>query len=160
MILSGQYQSGEKLPSVRDMAKDAGVNPNTMQRALASLDQEGLITTNRTIGRCITENEEIISSYRKTMAEKLIQNYLDNMKELGYTESEAFQFLYERWWHIENSRFQREFSLSNCKIVRKFIKMYHVEFLVISSIDDEKIKVIPKAVGYLSTQRGKNKWHF
>ncbi|HIT61503.1 MAG TPA: GntR family transcriptional regulator [Candidatus Fimousia stercorigallinarum] len=96
MILSGQYQSGEKLPSVRDMAKDAGVNPNTMQRALASLDQEGLITTNRTIGRCITENEEIISSYRKTMAEKLIQNYLDNMKELGYTESEAFQFLYER----------------------------------------------------------------
>ena len=55
-----------------------------------------MITTNRTIGRCITENEEIISSYRKTMAEKLIQNYLDNMKELGYTESEAFQFLYER----------------------------------------------------------------
>lgn len=93
MIVSGQYQSGEKLPSVRELAKDAGVNPNTMQRALASLDQEGLIMTNRTIGRCITEEKEMIASYRRAMADEIIHTYLDDMRELGYTEIEAYELL-------------------------------------------------------------------
>lgn len=55
-IVSGTYSSGEKLPSVRDLAGEAGVNPNTMQRALSALDQDGLTITNRTSGRCVTED--------------------------------------------------------------------------------------------------------
>ncbi|MDO4941221.1 MAG: GntR family transcriptional regulator [Lachnospiraceae bacterium] len=93
MIVSGQYQSGERLPSVRELAKDAGVNPNTMQRALASLDQEGLIVTNRTTGRCITKEEEVIASYRRAMAAEIVHTYLDDMSELGYTEVEAYELL-------------------------------------------------------------------
>ena len=61
-IVSGRFQYGEKLPSVRELAKEAGVNPNTMQRALASLDQDGLTSTNRTSGRCVTTDKGHIDS--------------------------------------------------------------------------------------------------
>ncbi|MEE1313227.1 MAG: GntR family transcriptional regulator [Lachnospiraceae bacterium] len=88
-IVSGDFICGEKLPSVRELAKEAGVNPNTMQRALAALDQEGLIITNRTTGRCITKDQKKIDDYRKEMADIVIQTYLENMKELGYTKEEA-----------------------------------------------------------------------
>jgi GntR family transcriptional regulator len=88
-IVSGLYQCGEKLPSVRDLAKEAGVNPNTMQRALASLDQEGLVITNRTTGRCVTDDQEILMQYREGMAEEVIHTYLQGMEELGYNKEEA-----------------------------------------------------------------------
>lgn len=95
-ILSGQYKSGEKVPSVRELAKDAGVNPNTMQRALAALDQEGLIVKNRTTGRCITDDKTLIAVYRRNMAEEIIRDYINGMKELGYTETDAFELLHNR----------------------------------------------------------------
>ena len=92
-IVSGRFQSGEKLPSVRDLAREAGVNPNTMQRALAALDQDGLTTTNRTSGRCITTDEEVISSLRKELAGSIIKTYLDAMAEMGYSQSEAARMI-------------------------------------------------------------------
>ena len=58
-IVSGIYQSGDKLPSVRELASEAGVNPNTMQRALSALDQEGFSMTNRTSGRCVTQDQAV-----------------------------------------------------------------------------------------------------
>lgn len=90
-IVAGHYEKGDKLPSVRDLAKEAGVNPNTMQRALASLDQDGLTVTNRTSGRCVTEDPEIIDSYRREIANHIIQNYLDQMQELGYDADMAIE---------------------------------------------------------------------
>jgi len=95
MIVSGMYHGGERLPSVRELAKDAGVNPNTMQRALASLDHDGLTITNRTTGRCVTEEEEVIAAHRRMMADEIIRTYLDGMNELGYTEEESFELLRE-----------------------------------------------------------------
>ena len=62
MILSGVYPPGTKLPSVRDLAKEASVNPNTMQRALSKLEEDGLIITHRTSGRSITEDSGMIKS--------------------------------------------------------------------------------------------------
>ena len=58
MICSGIYPAGSKLPSVRDFAKEAGVNPNTMQRALAKLEEDGLVNTNRTSGKFVTEDRK------------------------------------------------------------------------------------------------------
>lgn len=94
-IVSGRFQCGERLPSVRDLAKEAGVNPNTMQRALSSLDQDGLTVTNRTSGRCVTTDEAIISSLRRNIAQSIIQNYLESMKEMGYSQEEAAQMTSE-----------------------------------------------------------------
>lgn len=88
-IVSGQYQCGERMPSVRDLASEAGVNPNTMQRALAALDQEGLTATSRTSGRKVTENSEKIETCRSEFAHRIMERYLKEMAELGYTKSQA-----------------------------------------------------------------------
>ena len=61
-IFSGEYPPGSKLPSVRDIAQEASVNPNTMQRALSKLEEDGLVITHRTSGRTITEDVEMIKS--------------------------------------------------------------------------------------------------
>ncbi len=92
-IAAGLYISGEKLPTVRDLAKEAGVNPNTMQRALAALDQEGLIVTNRTIGRIVTQDKEIIAAHRREIAHSVIQSYFSDMKDLGFEKKEAIELL-------------------------------------------------------------------
>ncbi len=88
-IVTGRYGTGERLPSVRDLAKEAGVNPNTMQRALASLDQDGLTVTSRTSGRCVTTDEAVISALRRDIARGIIDNYLEAMAEMGYSRQEA-----------------------------------------------------------------------
>ncbi len=88
-IVSGKYHCGDKLPSVRELAADAGVNPNTMQRALAALNQEGLIITNRTSGRCVTDAEDKIEHCRQEIAQKIIRKYVAEMIELGYSRQEA-----------------------------------------------------------------------
>ena len=64
-IVSGKYQPGEKLPSVRDLAAVAAVNPNTMQKAFAELERSGLIVTQRTSGRAVTEDTELIGNTRE-----------------------------------------------------------------------------------------------
>ncbi len=92
-IVSGQYQSGDRMPSVRDLASEAGVNPNTMQRALAALDQEGLTAASRTAGRRVTENAQKIEICRSEFAHKIMKRYLKEMAELGYTRSQAAQFI-------------------------------------------------------------------
>ena len=95
-IVSGEYQCGDKLPSVRDLAKEAEVNPNTMQRALAALDQEGLIVTNRTTGRCVTDDPQRIERCRTEIAAGVILRYLEDMKEFGYNEQEAIDLLIKK----------------------------------------------------------------
>ena len=88
-IVSGIYSSGEKLPSVRDLAGEAGVNPNTMQRALSALDQDGLTITNRTSGRCVPEDIAKVEECRKDIAHRIVKQYIRDLEELGYNKEDA-----------------------------------------------------------------------
>ena len=90
-IVSSEWQPGSKLPAVRDLAEEAGVNPNTMQRALADLERDGLVYSKRTSGRYITEDNDMIDSVRKTIAEENINSFLDSMKNLGFTPEETLE---------------------------------------------------------------------
>lgn len=87
-ILAGIMAPGEKLPSVRDLAMDEGVNPNTAQKALTQLEAEGLIYTNRTSGRFVTEDAALIRTVRQEFARNSTNDYLDRMEEIGYEEQE------------------------------------------------------------------------
>ena len=90
-IVSSEWQPGSKLPSVRDLAEEAGVNPNTMQRALSDLERDGLVYSKRTSGRYNTEDNDMIDSVRKTIAEENINSFLDSMKKLGFTPEETLE---------------------------------------------------------------------
>ena len=92
-IVSGQYPAGVKLPSVRELAADAGVNPNTMQRALSQLESDALAIANRTAGRTVTEDQEVIAQVRHRMARQVIQDFLSAIEELGYTRADAMTLL-------------------------------------------------------------------
>ena len=89
-IISGFYQPGSKLPSVRDLALEAGVNPNTMQKAFAELENSGLLITMRTSGRMVTEDEERISMVRETIAQEKIDAFFQDMWELGFGPEQSF----------------------------------------------------------------------
>lgn len=92
-IISGYYQPGTKLPSVRDLAAEASVNPNTMQKALAELEQTGLIIPQRTAGRFITENTDLVKLLRKKIASEQIKDLFSRMKGLGFTYEEILNFI-------------------------------------------------------------------
>ena len=87
-IVSGVLSPGEKLKSVREFASEAGVNPNTMQKALTELEKQGLVYTNRTSGRFVTEDEEIISNTRNEFAQARIDEFFSDMGKLGFSESD------------------------------------------------------------------------
>ena len=91
-IVTGEFSPGERFPSVRELAMQAGVNPNTMQRALARLEEDGLLITSRTAGRNVTEDEEILRAVRSQLAEKRVIEYLENMEKLGYSSGMAADF--------------------------------------------------------------------
>ena len=92
-IVSGAFQPGERLPSVRDLAMAAGVNPNTMQRALAELERDGLVYSQRTAGRFVTEDKSLIDEARRTLAEEHIRSFLSTMERLGFEQEEALALL-------------------------------------------------------------------
>lgn len=87
-IVAGVFPPGERLPSVRDLATDAGVNPNTMQRALTELEREGLVYSQRTAGRFVTEDQKMIQDAKRSLAEKHIVSFLTAMMRLGYQKDE------------------------------------------------------------------------
>ena len=92
-IVSGQYPAGRKLPSVRELAAVAAVNPNTMQKAFAELERSGLIIKQRTNGRTVTEDQQKIRDIKEALAQEHVNNFFTKMKELGYTEQEAIELL-------------------------------------------------------------------
>ncbi len=92
-IAAGDYPAGSRLPSVREMAAEAGVNPNTMQRALAELERQGLIYSQRTAGRFVTEDIEQIRGKRKDIAMEQVEIFLSKMKEMGYSVEEIIELL-------------------------------------------------------------------
>ncbi len=87
-IVSGFYKPGDKLPSVRDLATQACVNPNTMQKAFSELERSGLILTQRTSGRLVTEDINMIKEVQNTLADEQIKVFLDKMMELGFKREE------------------------------------------------------------------------
>lgn len=92
-IISGQYKTGDRLPSVRELAAEASVNPNTMQKALAELERNGLIITQRTSGRTVTEDSEMIKQTQAALADEYIKNFFRMMKELGYSMEEILSLI-------------------------------------------------------------------
>ena len=94
-IVSGKLKSGERLPSVRELALTARVNPNTMQKALAELETEGLVYTERTNGKFVTANKELIEKIKRKLAKEKVNNYIKDMKNIGITYEQSIQYLQE-----------------------------------------------------------------
>ncbi|MEG0525950.1 MAG: GntR family transcriptional regulator [Longicatena sp.] len=92
-IISGKYHEGEKLPSVRELAASYRVNPNTMQRAFSELESAGLVFTERTNGRFVTEDKHVIAQLKRELAVEKVEEFLEAMKSLGYEDEELFTFI-------------------------------------------------------------------
>lgn len=92
-IISGKYEPGGKLPSVRDLAAEAAVNPNTMQKALQELERSGLVFSQRTSGRFITEDTKMIEELKSTLAKEKIEQFLESMQQLGYQKEETIALM-------------------------------------------------------------------
>ncbi len=87
-IASGTFSPGEQIPPVRELALDAGVNPNTMQRALAELEREGLLYSMRTSGRFVTEDKDKLDELKKALSKGYIEDMFNNLKKLGITDED------------------------------------------------------------------------
>ena len=92
-VVSGTLKPGEKLKSVRELAMEHGVNPNTMQKALAGLEGEGLLYTMRTAGRYVTEDADLIAGFREKLAAERIGQFFDELSRLGYRDEEMTDLL-------------------------------------------------------------------
>ena len=92
-IISGSLKTGERLPSVRDLALQNKVNPNTMQKALVELEDLGLIYTERTNGKYVTEDKKIINNLKKECAQKIIDDYFLSMSKIGISKEDAICYL-------------------------------------------------------------------
>lgn len=87
-IISCQIKQGQQLPTVRDLAEEAGVNPNTIQRAFTELEREGMVYSQRTSGRFVTEDEALITRERQDLAEKEILTFLTKMTQMGFKQED------------------------------------------------------------------------
>lgn len=92
-IVAGMFPPGERLPSVRELATEAGVNPNTMQRALAELERDGLVYSQRTAGRFVTEDETMIQAAKRGLAQRHVKSFIEAMLRLGFRQEEIVALL-------------------------------------------------------------------
>lgn len=92
-IVSGEYPPGYRLAGVRELAAEMGVNPNTVQRAMSELERMGLVYSQRTSGRNVTEDVEILRSARREIAAARVKEFLNTMKGLGFTVEETVEML-------------------------------------------------------------------
>ena len=92
-IVTGAFPPGERLPSVRDLATEAGVNPNTMQRALAELERDGLVYSQRTAGRFVTEDNTMINAAKRSLAQRHVKTFLEAMLRLGFRREEIISLI-------------------------------------------------------------------
>ena len=95
-IAAGTLSVGERLASVRDLAAEAGVNPNTMQRALQELERQGLVYSQRTSGRFVTEDREMIERAKSSLAAEQVRSFLDAMARLGYMRDDILRLIEAR----------------------------------------------------------------
>ncbi len=92
-IISGEYKPGQKFPTVRELAEEASVNPNTIQKALAELERSGFVYSQRTSGRFITEDIDMIKEIKLDIAKDQAVNFLKSMKSLGLSNEDIMEFL-------------------------------------------------------------------
>lgn len=92
-IIAGEYQAGARLAPVRELAATLGVNPNTLQRAFAELERQGLLYTERTAGRFVTQDQAIIIAVRDAMAQHVVADFVKQMAQMGYTNAQLVDFL-------------------------------------------------------------------
>ena len=93
MIISGKYNLGDKLPSVREFAITLKVNPNTVQKALSELEDLGLIFTERTNGKFVTNDKDLVNKIKNEYAESVSKKYIENMQKIGFSKNEVEKFL-------------------------------------------------------------------
>ena len=94
-ILTGELSPGKKVPSVRDLAAEAQVNPNTMQRALTELEREGLLISGGTSGRTVTQDQDVLQAMRRQTLEELAREWAEKFRVFGLTPRQAAQLLLE-----------------------------------------------------------------
>ena len=94
-ILAGEYEPGGRLPAIRELSAEAAVNPNTLQRAFLELEQKGLVYTQRTAGRFISEDQEKIAALRQEYAKRTVAEFFGQMRSLGYDANEIVQLVTE-----------------------------------------------------------------
>ena len=94
-IVSGELAPGERLRAVRELAAEAGVNPNTMQRALSELERQNLAYSQRTSGRFVTEDLNVIAALKRELAEKKLRDFLGGMETLGYSREDIVKLIEE-----------------------------------------------------------------
>ena len=92
-IIAGRYAMGGPFPTVRDLAEDAGVNRNTMQRAMADLEADGFLITNRTAGRVVTTDERLIGEMKRKLAEQNVEKFIGEMAAIGYTAEDVIEMI-------------------------------------------------------------------
>ena len=110
-ILTGEYPPGNAVPSVRTLAIEAEVNPNTMQKALAELESRGLLHTHRTSGRTVTEDKEMIEHLKEELARTQISEFFDAMKSIGIERDSAAKLIQEAAKdHVGSSSIKRSVS--------------------------------------------------
>ena len=96
-IVTGIWPAGTRIPSVRDLATQAGVNPNTVQRALAELDRSGLTAAERTAGRFVTTRASVIDSVRRDLASGATDTFIAAVTAIGMDLAQAGETLAEQW---------------------------------------------------------------
>lgn len=94
-IVSGVYKPGDRLPSVRELALDAAVNPNTMQKALSELERSNIVYAQRTSGRFITEDEKMLKELKNELAAEHIHDFFEKMRQLGFQQEETLALVEE-----------------------------------------------------------------
>lgn len=95
-IVAGKYEMGGSFPTVRDLAEEAGVNRNTMQRALSELENEGLVITNRTAGRTVTTDTELVNKIKMDLARGNVERFMEEMAAIGYSADEVISIIKEK----------------------------------------------------------------
>lgn len=100
MILSGKLSKGEKIKSVRELAQDAGVNPNTMQKALSEIERQGLIITERTNGRFVTTEQSLIEELKENFFSQKVVMVIEELRSLNFSKNEIIHFI-EKYYEEE-----------------------------------------------------------
>lgn len=109
-IVTGVWAPGGKIPGVRELALGLGVNPNTVQRALAEMERDGLCRSERTSGRFVTDDEGRIASLRRTLVAEAADDYIRVSRGLGMTINDALAVVDERWTEHDSADPDREES--------------------------------------------------
>ena len=102
-IISGNIKPGDKLPSVRELSSQLKVNPNTISRVYQEIERDGITFTQRGTGTFIREDTAMIASIKKEMAGELIADFLQGMKNMGYTKEEIIKVISDKWNDIEKN---------------------------------------------------------